>query len=237
MNLVILSGTCLILTAFDDSWAGRKRPPWRTFPMKTLATCTALMATLALTACEASGGASESTDAGSPSAEAAADPASSAGSDTVDARVRAGLWQTTASFPGGQGSSVTSRVCFDEQMTALNVGSGPSAHSEDCTQNITRTPDGFGFTSRCDAGGGGVTETVGSLTGDFQTAYRMEATVTTSGSSMAAMNGTTQVVTTAQYQGACPEGWRAGDIEVPGLGTRININDMQAQAAAATAGG
>ncbi len=202
--------------------------------MKTLTACTALMATLALAACEAPGTGGDSADAGATGAEDAASPAAGSSSDTVDARVRAGLWQTTAAFPGGQGPSVTSRICFDEQMTALNAGSGPSAHSEDCTQNVTRTAGGFDFTSRCDAGTGGVTETVGTLTGDFQTAYRMEATVTTSGSSMAAMNGSTQIVTTAEYQGACPEGWRAGDVEIPGLGARINVNDMQEQAAAAS---
>ncbi|MBN8553424.1 MAG: hypothetical protein J0L52_11080 [Caulobacterales bacterium] len=202
--------------------------------MKPLIPCTAVMAALALVACEAPGTGTQSADAGATSAGDAG-PAASAGTESINARVRAGLWQTTASFPDGNAPSVNSRVCFDETMTALNVGSGQSAPSEDCTQNVTRTSDGFAFTSRCDAGPGGVTETVGTMTGDFQSAYRMEATVTTTGSSMAALNGTTQVVTTAEYQGACPEGWRAGDVEVPGLGTRININDMQAQAAQAGA--
>ena len=202
--------------------------------MKTLTACTALTALLALAACQPAGGGTQTADAGAPGADAAGTDASAQTSDSgpTEARVRAGLWQTTASFPGGNGASVTSRVCFDEHMTALNTGTAQSAHNDDCTQNVTRTPDGFHFTSRCDAGSGGVTETVGDLTGDFQTAYRMAATVTTSGSSMEAMNRTQEVVTTAEYQGVCPDGWRPGDVEIPGLGARININDMQEQAAA-----
>jgi len=205
--------------------------------MKTSILCTTVLAAAALAACQDTSGDGEAADSAAAPAEGSASPASSSSSGTVEAHVRAGLWQTTASFPGGQGRSVTSRVCMDDQMTALNTGTAQSQYSEDCTQNVTRTPDGFGFTSRCDAGAGGVTETVGTMTGDFQTAYRMEATVTTTGSSMAAMNGTTQVLTVAEYQGPCPTGWRAGDVEIPGLGARININDMQQQAVARAGSG
>ena len=204
--------------------------------MKTLTTCTALMATLALGACQPAADGTETVESGAATAESASADATASGGGSVDARVREGLWQVTASFPGGNGASVTSRVCMDETMTALNTGTAQSAGSEACTQNVTRTPDGFGFTSRCEPAGGGVTETVGALTGDFQTAYRMEATVTTTGAPMAAMNGSTQVVQEAVHQGACPEGWRAGDVEMPGMGIRININDLQEQAVARSGG-
>jgi len=204
--------------------------------MKTLSACSALLAALGLAACQPADEGGASADAGAAPAESAATEASASGGDAVDARVRAGLWQTTASFPGGNGGSITSRICMDESMTALNTGMAEAPNAEACTQNVTRTPDGFGFTSRCAPAGGGVTETVGSLTGDFQTAYRMEATVTTTGSPMAAMNGSTQVVTQAAYQGECPEGWRAGDVEMPGMGMRININDLQERAAAGGGG-
>lgn len=202
--------------------------------MKTTRLCTLALATAALAACQQPAADTASPGSGAPAAEGAASPASTPAGDTVEARVRAGLWQSTVTFPGGGGgSSVTSRVCMDDQMTALSAGSSQSQLSEGCTQNTTRTAQGYAFTSRCDAGSGGVTETVGNLTGDFQTSYRMEATVTTSGASMAAMNRSTQVVTVAEYQGPCPDGWRAGDVEIPGMGgARLNIYDMQEQAAA-----
>lgn len=202
--------------------------------MKTLTACTALLAAVGLAACQPAAEGGDSADVGASSAEGAAVDVSATGGETVEAHVREGLWQVTASFPDGGGASMTTRICMDESMTALNTGAAQSTQVDACTQDVTRMPDGFGFTSRCEPEGGGVTETVGSLTGDFQTAYRMEATVTTTGSPMAAMNSTTRVVQQAEYQGACPEGWRPGDVEMPGLGMRININDAQA---AAQAGG
>lgn len=203
--------------------------------MKPLITLVAVSAIAGLAACQAGSEGTHSTDGGASSAESAATEASASGGDTMTARARAGLWQMTAGFPGNEGRSVTSRVCMDDTMTVLDTGSAESAHSEDCTQNVTRTGNGFAFTSRCAPEGGGVTETTGTMTGDFQTAYRMEATVTTTGAPMAAMNGTSQVVTTAQYQGACPEGWRGGDVELAGMGIRLNVNDMREQAAGAAA--
>lgn len=204
--------------------------------MKTQAAL-AITAALALAACQQAGDAGSET-AGTADAGAAGESSASASADSsgdiVEARLRGGLWQTTASFPDG-GASVTSRVCMDGAMSPLDTGAAQSQQAEDCTQTTTRTPDGFAFTSRCEIQGGGVTETVGNLTGDFETAYRMEATVTTTNSPMAAMNGSARVVTSAERQGDCPAGWRPGDVEIPGLGARININDMRRQAEAQTA--
>jgi len=204
--------------------------------MKALSTLCALTAVAGLAACQPASDETATADAGATAAGDAATPATSDG-DSIQARAREGLWQTSASFPGGRGPTVTSRVCMDASMTALDTGTAQSAGAEGCSQNVTRIADGFSFTSRCEPTDGGVTETVGTITGDFQTAYRMEATVTTTGSPMAAMNGSTQVVTEATYQGPCPEGWRPGDVEVAGMGMRINVNDLRAQAAAGAGGG
>ena len=203
--------------------------------MKPLITLVAVSAIAGLAACQPGAESTQSSEGGATSAESAATEASASGGDMMTARARAGLWQMTASFPGNDARSVSSRVCMDDNMTVLDSGTAQSSQADDCTQNVTRTGDGFAFTSRCAPEGGGVTETTGTITGDFQTAYRMEATVTTNGAPMAAMNGTSQIVTTAQYQGACPEGWRGGDVELAGMGIRINVNDMREQAAGATA--
>lgn len=191
--------------------------------MRTLTASAALVAAVSLAACQPAADGTETA-----SADAAEDAASeaSASGDMVEARLREGLWQTSMTADGSP--AIVSRMCMDATMTALDAGQANQAQTEDCTQTTTRTADGFDFTSRCDLGGGGVTETQGSLTGDFQTAYRMEATVTTTGAT--AMNGSSTIVTEAAYQGACPEGWRPGDVEIPGLGARINVNDMREQA-------
>lgn len=194
--------------------------------MRSLTASAALAAALSLAACQPAADGTET----SADAEAAPDAAvdASASSDVVEARVREGLWQTSMSADGSP--ALVTRMCMDGRMSALDAGQANQAQTEDCAQTTTRTADGFDFTSRCELGGGGVTETRGSLTGDFQSAYRMEASVSTTGAANAAMNHSGTVVTEATYQGACPEGWRPGDVEIPGLGARINVYDAQNQA-------
>lgn len=195
--------------------------------MKTLTATAALAAVLGLAACQPAAEGTETADAGAAAAEGAAAEASASGGDMVEARLREGLWQTTITSAGMP--TMTARMCMDEQMSAFDTGTANQVEVQDCDQTMTRTADGVDFTNRCEMAGGGVTETEGSITGDFQTAYRMEATITTTGTPQA--DGTVSMVTEAAYQGACPEGWRPGDMEVPGMGgMRINIHDAQDRA-------
>ena len=197
--------------------------------MRTMTACAALLAA-SLAACQPAAEGTETADAGAaPAAEGAAVEASASGGDMLEARVREGLWRTTISSEAMP--TMSARMCMDETMSALDTSAADEVG--DCAQTITRTADGFNFRSRCESGESTVTETTGSLTGDFQTAYRMEATTTTTGSSMA--DGTISMVTEATYEGPCPDDWRPGDMEIPG-GMRVNILDAQAQAEAAMAG-
>ncbi len=199
--------------------------------MRTLSTIAAMAAlsvtALSIAACEPA--ATEgSADAGAQAgAEAAATDAASSGADasadTVEARVREGLWQTVMT---AEGATVTTRACMDDSMSAIQTSS--QASMGDCSQTMNRSGEGFAFSSRCALPTGGETTTEGTMTGDLETAYRVEATTTTTGAPMAAMNRTSAIVTEATYQGACPEGWRPGDVEVAGM--RMNLGDMQRQA-------
>lgn len=195
--------------------------------MKTLYTLSALAAVAGLAACQPAVDANESADAGAASAQDSATPASSGG-ETVEARVREGLWQISMGTAGAP--IMTTRVCMDERMSAIDSAQGSGdAVGEDCQQTTNHTADGFDFSSRCTLADGSVTQTEGTMTGDMETSYRMEATVTTSGSSTAAVNGSRSIVTEGAYQGACPDGWRPGDMELPGGMGRINVLDAQAQ--------
>ncbi len=196
--------------------------------MKHVLMCAA--AAVALTACQPAGDATETADAGAMTAEDGATPASASGGDVIEARVREGLWSTTMTAEG-MPITLSSRICMDERMSALDGGAANQADIEDCDQTLNRTATGLEFTSRCDMGDQGVTETTGTLTGDFQTAYRMDATVVTTGAQAA--NGTVRMTTEARYEGPCPEGWRPGDMEIPGMG-RVNVLE-QAEAGAAMA--
>lgn len=193
--------------------------------MKALISLTALAAIAGLAACQPTADGAETADAGA--AEDAATPASADG-DVIQARVREGLWQISMGTAGAP--VMTTRVCMDDRMSAIDSAQGSrDAVGEDCQQTTNHTADGFEFSSRCTLADGAVTQTEGTMTGDMETSYRMEATVSTSGSSTAAMNGSRSIVTEGAYQGACPDGWRPGDMELPGGLGRINVLDAQAQ--------
>ena len=138
---------------------------------------------------------------------------------------RSGLWEHTMQT---MGVTQTTRMCIDAE-TDKNVALwGQRASDESgCEQNsFTRTGGGYAFVSVCPDGQGGKVTSQGTITGDFDSAYKMEATTTTSGSSMPHANGEMKMVMTATWKGPCPEGMKPGDIQValPGGGT-VNLND------------
>ncbi|WP_296817298.1 DUF3617 family protein [Brevundimonas sp.] len=190
--------------------------------MRTLTVVSVLAVSLA--ACQPADEAqapADAPDAAQDAASAAADASNPA--DTVEAQVREGLWQTVMT---ADGNTVTSRACMSAATNPVPTSGQASAG--DCEQSMARTGDGWTFSSRCALPTGGETRTEGTMTGDLQTAYRVEATTTTSGAPIAALNRTSEITTEATYQGACPEGWRPGDVEVAGM--RMNLGDMQRQA-------
>lgn len=194
--------------------------------MKTLTACTALLATLTLAACQQAGDGTQTADAGAPAAGDEGSDAATSSGEVTEANLRAGLWQVNISMAESARDAPTLRMCTDGTSTAV-ASSSQLPDVEDCSQDYSRTGRGLEFTSRCQQADGTVTETSGTITGDFETSYRMEATVTTSGSAVAGLNRTDRVVTTASYQGACPADWRPGDVEVAGTGIRMNSNQMQ----------
>ena len=147
-----------------------------------------------------------------------------------DTQLREGLWQTTMTMEGSP--PVVTRMCVDEGMNALSASVNAQA-ANDCSQQIHRTANGMTFTSECRMGEvGGTISTQGELVGDLNSGYTMHATTTTTGAQMAAMNGTHEMTSEVVYEGACPAGWRGGDMEIPGMGQRINVNDLQQRAGA-----
>ena len=134
------------------------------------------------------------------------------------------------------GVTQTSRLCIDAE-TDKNValwGQQASAESG-CEENsFTPAPGGYSFVSVCPDGQGGKVTSRGTITGDFASAYKMEATTTTTGSSMPQANGEMKMVMTAAWKGPCPEGMQPGDIQVsiPGAGT-VNLNDVTKMAESA----
>jgi hypothetical protein len=187
------------------------------------ATALALGAGLALTLLSACGRNEAETDAPAPAApEAAADAAPAPGAEAP--RRRPGLWEQRVS---SEGMVQVSRICLDEALEARFSWWGQPATQEVCEKNLVspRADGGWQFSSVCDMGAGGRTTTSGVVTGDFQSRYVVEAETSTVGASAPQMNGTRQMRIEGVWQGACPEGFRPGDMELPG-GIRINMLDL-----------
>lgn len=167
--------------------------------------------------------------------EKAAAPAADQAGEAVTAQAAApggrparkgGLWEHSLET---MGVTQTSRLCLDAETDANVALWGQQASAESaCEQNsFTPTAGGYAFVSVCPDGQGGKVTSRGTITGDFNSAYKMEATTTTTGSSIPQANGEMKTVMTATWKGPCPEGMKPGDMQVsiPGAGT-VNLNDM-----------
>jgi len=190
--------------------------------MRTATTGLTLAAfALALAAC------GNKNEAAAPSAETAetAAAATTNGNDPLPKR-KPGLWEQTVN--GSDGSALNIRVCLDEATDAKMSAFGEQANKDMCSENtMKRNMDGsYEFSSTCASGAGAVRST-GKATGDFNTAYTVDAetTTTTDGAPV-----TAKVKMTAKWAGECPAGWVPGDIEMPG-GMRVNMTQMNPAAA------
>lgn len=181
-------------------------------------------AVLALAACDRRG---EEADKAAPGAPQAQAPGKAP--PPIDAPARKpGLWEQSVSLAGVDFVQTT-RVCLDKETDLKLSWWGNQAARSTCAKNlVTRQADGaWRFSSVCDMGSGGVTTTSGTATGDFSTRYQVQAESSTEGAAAPQMNGVRIVNIAARHLGACPEGMKPGDMELPG-GQRINMLDMQA---------
>ena len=150
-------------------------------------------------------------------------------------KLRAGLWRI--SLAGAPAAMADSSICMDETIQEqMSLLAGPP--SPDCPAGTFTPRPGGGYSVRsvCDRGEAGTTVSEGVITGDFDTAYRTEMTVTTTGAASEMMNSTMTMVSTSTFAGACPTGMKPGDFDV--AGQRMNLIDLaeQSQAAQAAAG-
>ena len=135
-----------------------------------------------------------------------------------------GLWEQRVST--GDLLQV-SRICLDAATDAKISFWGSQATQDVCEKNVfsSRVAGGYQFSSVCDMGSGGKTTTSGVATGDFSARYLIQAESSTVGAAAPQMNGQRKVTVEAAWQGACPEGYRPGDMSLPG-GVRINLLDL-----------
>jgi hypothetical protein len=105
---------------------------------------------------------------------------------------------------------------------------GQGLSQQQCTRNtIRRDGDRYVGESECRAGASTMTSR-SVFAGDFDKAYRGE--VETRYQPPMAGISQSKVTMNARWVGACPAGWKPGDMEMAGMG-RVNVNEMMSAAA------
>jgi hypothetical protein len=126
---------------------------------------------------------------------------------------RAGLWETSMSGAGMPGPGMKMRQCvtpasergFSPFAAGPGRGEPDAAH---CSKREThRTANGWAFESVCTQGGRTVT-TTGTLTGDFQTHYRLDLTSNGDGAPR-------RMTMDNSYIGPCPAAGAGNTIVLP----------------------
>lgn len=137
-----------------------------------------------------------------------------------------GLWEITMQVT--HSPSQTMRQCVDEktdvQMQRMAQGTG----AQQCSRNtVTRDGDRWVGESEC-RHGNSVATSRSVFAGDFDKGYKGQIDVKYS----PPLGGIAQsrVMMRAKWTGACPDGWKAGDMEMPGGMGRVNVNEMMGAA-------
>jgi hypothetical protein len=176
-------------------------------------------AALALGACGKPAGDKAASAEGAGKAATATAPA---GPMTMPSR-KPGLWQQTVTTTGMQ---QVSSICLDKASEAKLSVWGTGASKDMCQQSeISPVPGGWAFKSSCDMGTGGKTVSHGTITGDFDSSYKLQAESTTEGAGAPQMNGAHMMSMEATWEGPCPPDMKPGDMTLPG-GMKINMLDM-----------
>ena len=129
--------------------------------------------------------------------------------------LKAGLWEINV-----EGMPAKASSCIDDKTQADSAALGQGLDRRNCTKSDwNRIPGGIAFEFDCTNDGMHVTSK-GTVTGDFNSAYRMEADVS---GTKAGQSFKRRQVIDAKYMGACPSGMNAGDRQITINGTTMMI--------------
>ncbi|MEO7760662.1 MAG: DUF3617 family protein [Casimicrobiaceae bacterium] len=131
---------------------------------------------------------------------------------------KSGLWEMTM----GQGRTVSQCVDQAKDDAFRQMGQQLERENKCSRTNVQRAAGSLAFDSSCDFGNMKmVSKTL--ITGDFNTAYKMEMHTRYDPPLMGKAEGTT--IIEAKWLGACKAGQRPGDMMMPG-GMTMNVYDM-----------
>jgi len=135
---------------------------------------------------------------------------------------KSGEWQIVMQVAG---HTITTQQCVDAATDKEMMQSGFAKAGEDCS-SVKQSQDGSTITidAKCTIGGM-QTQTHAVVTGDFQSAYTVDAVSDITGGPPQ-MPKHSEVKQNVSWVGACPAGMEPGDIEMPG-GMKMNLKQLQ----------
>lgn len=156
-----------------------------------------------LTACS-----SPDTGSNSDAGKSGEDASTTAPATATAKAPRAGLWEQTTS--GGMiPAPVTLKMCIGEPEPGADPYSMPQAEGADCTQSAAPTIGGMAFTSTCQVQGMTIVSN-GKMSGDMNSAYKVEITSRTTGPNVPPQMAEISMVIDAKRLGDCPAGVQPG---------------------------
>lgn len=179
-------------------------------------------AALSLAACNKSAPPS----AGSSQTAATAAPAAPAtGPLTLDnlPRRKPGLWRQTMAMKGVDRPMPATEFCTDAASEAKMSLMGQQIARNKCqAPQFSRNLDGsISFTSACDMGEAGKMTSQGTISGDYNSSYKVQIDSTTTGGPPGAP-AERKMTITATWVGPCAPDQKGGDIILPG-GRKMNV--------------
>jgi len=142
--------------------------------------------------------------------------------DKVNLKRKPGLWEISASADG-HAMPMAMKQCADEDSDAQMMQIA-QVRSDSCkVSGFTKTASGYEFSSECEVNGSKMTSS-GVFTGDFQSKYKGE--IVTKISPPIFGKESSNTILEAKWIGPCPEGMKAGDMEMEN-GMRINLEQAK----------
>lgn len=133
-----------------------------------------------------------------------------------------GFWEIE--IKSDQEPPMTTRQCIDAQTDARLQKAGQGVMDGNCAKNVMqRQGSGWAGESVCTLGKTTITSR-STVTGDFGGEIRMTVDTRYDPPLMGQARSSSTI--TQRFKGACPAGWKPGDMELPGMGQRMNINQM-----------
>jgi len=142
-------------------------------------------------------------------------------------QIKPGEWDMAMNMGG---MAMTVQTCMDESMESraalLRAPAGMDRAQRNCSQQeVKQLPDGYMAEATCTTNGK-TSHMKMVLTGDFQTSYTMDMTMTPEG------GAETKIKVSSHWVGACPAGMKPGQskMDMSGMGGNIAAAIAAAQA-------